>query len=166
MRLWEQQHDTPRESNSNGTVSQQRRKKQPSLLQEQQFYITLPFSASTVCLKYSNVCRASGGGADRCLASWWLREIERMNTSADPRFGTRLMLILWHKYLATRSNPLQSLVFWKLVQEKRGGRNGKCKKKKKIWQSHSDSQIAERTLQKVLSRTIKHANRSAYIPPF
>lgn len=132
MRLWEQQHDTPRESNSNGTVSQQRRKKQPSLLQEQQFYITLPFSASTVCLKYSNVCRASGGGADRCLASWWLREIERMNTSADPRFGTRLMLILWHKYLATRSNPLQSLVFWKLVQEKRGGRNGKCKKKKNM----------------------------------
>lgn len=166
MRLWEQQHDTPRESNSNGTVSQQRRKKQPSLLQEQQFYITLPFSASTVCLKYSNVCRASGGGADRCLASWWLREIERMNTSADPRFGTRLMLILWHKYLATRSNPLQSLVFWKLVQEKRGGGGMENVKKKKIWQSHSDSQIAERTLQKVLSRTIKHANRSAYIPRF
>lgn len=132
MRLWEQQHDTPRESNSNGTVSQQRRKKQPSLLQEQQFYITLPFSASTVCLKYSNVCRASGGGADRCLASWWLREIERMNTSADPRFGTRLMLILWHKYLATRSNPLQSLVFRKLVQEKRGGGMENVKKKKNM----------------------------------
>ena len=116
-------------------------------------------------LSTENVCRKRGGGAERCLMSCWLREIERMNTSADPRFGTRLMLILWHKYLATRSNPLQSLVFWKLVQEKKGG--GVVKTTKRInWQSYSDSQIAERTLQKILSRTIKHANRTAYIPPF
>lgn len=50
-------------------------------------------------------------------------KLEEKNISADPQFGTHLMLPGWHKNLASSANPPQQCtVSWKLAQERGNGK--------------------------------------------